>query len=307
MKQIIINKNDAGQRVDKFLAKFLPDMPKSLIYKQLRKKRVKCGKKALKAEDILQAGDELFLYINDEFFETKKTAILKEVAPPVIVYEDEHILIADKPAGQPAHGGEDSLLYAIQSYLQKNGVYDPASEHSFAPALSNRLDRNTRGLVLAAKNAAALRLLNEKIKNGEIIKQYLAVINGHLDKKQGRFVDYLLADNRENRVHVVSQETPGAKKAVTDFEVLKEEKELSLLKITLPTGRKHQIRVQLAHAGHPLLGDTKYGAPRSALFHYQALCAHSLHFNFEAQDDALRQIAGKTIAIDAEAFFKKIY
>ena len=165
MKTIIVNQNDSGQRVDKFLSKLLPHMPKSLLYKQLRKKRVKRNKKALQAQDVLACGDELCLYINDEFFEEKKS-VTTSGQGLCVVYEDEHILVADKPAGQASHGGDDSLLSQIQGYLYEKGEYHPEAENTFAPALSNRLDRNTRGLVLAAKHAEAQRLLNEKIKNG---------------------------------------------------------------------------------------------------------------------------------------------
>ena len=281
-------------------------MPKSLLYKQLRKKRIKRNKKALSAQDILAAGDELYLYINDEFF-TEQPAELPAAAPsPVIVYEDENLLICDKPAGQPSHGGDASLLAGIQYYLYQNGAYHPEREQSFRPALSNRLDRNTRGLVLAAKNAACLRALNEKIKNGDIVKSYLALANGSFSHKTGRLTDYLLADPAENRVHIVSQKTLGAKCAVTEYEVLKTGGGLSLLKLTLLTGRKHQIRVQLAHAGHPLVGDTKYGAPKDARFSYQALCACSLHFNFIDEEGPLRNIAGKTIDIKEDEYLKLI-
>lgn len=301
MKTIIVNQNDSGQRVDKFLSKLLPHMPKSLLYKQLRKKRVKRNKKALNAQDVLACGDELCLYINDEFFEEKK-AVTASGKGLSVVYEDGHILVLDKPAGQASHGGEDSLLAQVQGYLYEKGEYHPEKENTFTPALSNRLDRNTRGLVLAAKHAEAQRLLNEKIKNGEVKKQYLCVVCGVPQKQSGRLTDFLQISETENRVRVCKEDAPGAKQAVLDYRVLKEQNGLSLVKVTLHTGRKHQIRVQLSHLGHPLLGDTKYGAPKDARYRYQALCAYRLTFDFQGDSGVLEGLKGKTIELSDRVF-----
>ncbi len=301
MKIVTINQNDSGQRVDKFLSKLLPDMPKSLLYKQLRKKRVKRNKKALGPQDVLSLGDELYLYINDEFFPGKK-AVTASGDGLCVVFEDQNILVADKPAGQPSHGGDASLLGQIQGYLYQKGEYNPRFENSFAPALSNRLDRNTRGLVLAAKNAGALAALNEKIKNGEVKKQYLCVVHGTMKQKSGQLKHWLLSSQTENRVFVVKKGEPGAKQAVLDYSVIKENKNLSLLCITLHTGRKHQIRVQLSAEGHPLLGDTKYGAPKDSRFRYQALCAYRLTFDFSSEEDVLKDLKGKSVEITGSLF-----
>lgn len=301
MKIITINENDSGQRVDKFLSKLLPTMPRSLLYKQLRNKRVKRNKKALSAQDVLQRGDELYLYINDEFFGEVKEITAKSDGLSV-VYEDENLLVCDKPAGQASHGGDDSLLSMAQAYLFKKGEYNPKSENSFAPALSNRLDRNTRGLLLVAKNAQAQKLLNEKIKNHEVTKKYRAILCGVPERKSGRLIHYLKADEKENRVRVVKKETPGAKEAVLDYEVIKTENGKALAEITLLTGRKHQIRVQFSKIGHPLLGDTKYGAPKDSRFRYQALCAFSLTFDFQGDSGVLENLKGKTVSITEKIF-----
>lgn len=301
MKIITINQNDSGQRVDKFLSKLLPDMPKSLLYKQLRKKRVKRNKKALAPQDVLSLGDELYLYINDEFFGEKKQ-ITATGEGLCVVYEDENIIVCEKPAGQPSHGGEDSLLSRIQGYLYQKGDYNPEAENSFTLALSNRLDRNTKGLVLAAKNAAAQKLLNEKIKNGEVNKEYLCAVNGEPKKKRDRLCHWLLVSETENRVSVTKKETKGAKEAMLEYEVLKEKDGKSLLRVRLITGRKHQIRVQLSAIGHPLLGDTKYGAPKDSRFRYQALCAYRLSFDFQGDSGILENLSGKTISISENQF-----
>ncbi len=301
MKIIKVNENDSGQRVDKFLSKLLSGMPRSLLYKQLRNKRVKRNKKALTAQDILSCGDELYLYINDEFFGEAKEITAKGDGLSV-AYEDENILVCDKPAGQASHGGDDSLLSKVQAYLFEKGEYNPKAENSFAPALSNRLDRNTRGLCLVAKNAAAQKLLNEKIKNHEVTKRYRCVLCGVPKEKSGRLINYLKADERENRVRVVKKDTPGAKEAILDYKVVKTDSGKSLLEVTLLTGRKHQIRVQFAHMGTPLLGDTKYGAPKDKDFRYQALCAYSLTFDFKGDSGVLENLKGKTVSTAEKVF-----
>ncbi|MBR5236921.1 MAG: RluA family pseudouridine synthase [Clostridia bacterium] len=296
MKIVTINENDSGQRVDKFLSKYLPNMPKSLLYKQLRKKRIKRNKKALAAQDILCAGDELYLYINDEFFEEKE-APKGDFSGLSVIYEDENVLIANKPAGVSSHGGEDSILAQIQSYLYHTGAYNPKDEHSFTPALSNRLDKNTAGLILATKNAAAQRELNEKIKAGEVTKQYLCLAHGTFKEKEGQLENWLYISPDENRVFVASKEKEGAKEAKLIYRVLEQQKDRALLEVTLLSGRKHQIRVQLAHAGHPLVGDRKYGAPKDEKFAYQALCAYRITFNFTSETKVLTALAGKIFTI----------
>lgn len=296
MKMIQVNENDSGQRVDKFLTKLLPDMPKSLLYKQLRKKRVKRDKKPLAAQDILACGDVLYLYINDEFF--KEKALPKSNGKGLsVIYEDENLLIADKVAGQPSHGNDDSLLAQAQWYLYQKGEYNPHAENSFAPALSNRLDRNTRGLLLIAKNAPAQKMLNEKIKMREIKKEYLCLVNGLPRPSKGRLTNWLDCNFPENKVAVCTKDSPGAKEAVLEYEVIKDCGTHSLVHVTLHTGRKHQIRVQFAAKGHPLVGDTKYGAPKDSHYRYQALCAYRLTFAFQSDAGVLNYLAGKSFAI----------
>jgi len=299
MRLVTINENDSGQRVDKFLSKFLPAMPKNLLYKQLRNKRVKRDKKALAPQDVVRAGDVLSLYINDEFFEEKPLPQGSR-GPLSIVYEDENLLILDKPAGLCSHGGDDSLLGRVQNYLYTTGAYDPKAEHSFAPALSNRLDRNTRGLVLAAKNGPAQRELNKKIKAGEVTKEYLCLVTGGLPKEEDELCHYLASDPKENKVFVTAKDHKGAKEARLRYRVLRREATRSLVAVTLLTGRKHQIRVQFSAIGHPLVGDTKYGAPKDASFAYQALCAYRLSFDFSVPSPVLGALSGKSFSLDEE-------
>lgn len=310
MKRITVNANDAGQRLDKFLTKFLPAMPQSLIYKSLRKKRVKRNGSRAHERDILCAGDVLELYINDEFFDAPKPeeAFLKIRTPSVrIVYEDENILLADKPQGQVVHSDDkeavNTLISHIQAYLYQKGEYRPKEEHSFAPALCNRIDRNTRGIVIAAKNAESLRILNEKIKAKEIRKFYLCLVCGIPKKSADTLTGYLAKDAAANRVTVYNRPTPGAKTAVTRYRVREAYQNHALLEIELITGRTHQIRAQMAALGHPLLGDGKYGVlGRFPLLTQQALCSCRLRFDFSTDAGALNYLAGKEYSISPVDF-----
>ena len=199
MKEFQITKNDAGQRLDRFLAKTIPLLPASLAQKYIRLKRVKLNGKRAERDMRLAEGDLLQLYINDEFFETPKqeNAYLTVAAPKLnIVYEDENILLVDKKPGQAVHphdGAEygKTLIDHIQAYLYAKREWRPREEHSFTPALCNRIDRNTGGIVIAAKTAEALRILNQKIKDREIDKRYLCIIHGTPQPREGRLEGYL--------------------------------------------------------------------------------------------------------------------
>ena len=269
MKEIQIRKNDAGQRLDRFVGKAVPLLPESLLQKYIRLKRIKRNGKAAKRDVRLVEGDVLQLYINDEFFEkpTEHNAWLKIATPRLdIVYEDENILLADKKPGVLCHSaGEwswDTLISNIQAYLRQTGEWDPKAENAFTPALCNRIDRNTGGIVIAAKNAEALRILNDKIRGREIEKSYLCVVCGRPKPAVGRLEGYLFKDAVKNQVYVTKKPQPGAKTAVTEYRTLCSARGLSLVECRLLTGRTHQIRAQMAAAGCPLLGDGKYGRER---------------------------------------------
>ncbi len=310
MKQVTVNSNDAGQRIDKFLIKFLPSMPQSLVYKSLRKKRIKINGKRANERDILNAGDILELYINDEFFDnpTPEEAFIKIKNPSVnVVYEDENILLVDKPQGMVVHSDDkesvNTLISHIQAYLYQKGEYDPKSEHSFAPALCNRIDRNTRGIVIAAKNAESLRILNEKIKTKEIRKFYLCLTCGIPQKNSDTLTSYMKKDVAANLVKVYDKPTPDAKTAITKYAVKKRYKNHALLEIELITGRTHQIRAQMSAIGYPLLGDGKYGTwGKNPLLKQQALCSYRLIFDFETDAGILNYLKGKEVSISLVDF-----
>ncbi len=293
MKQFIIGENDAGQRLDKFLAKLLKNAPMGMIYKWIRKKRVKVGGKKQEISYMLKAGDRLELYINDEFFEQAPKTVAKS-SPLDVVYEDKNLLIADKPSGIAAHGEADSLLDRMQSYLFEKGEYNPDIENTFAPSLCNRIDKNTSGLVIGAKNAMTLRLVNEKLKNREIDKYYVARVQGELNSKCGVIEGYTKKNERDRKMEFYKNEVSGSKYCKTEYKVL----EGNLVEIKLETGRTHQIRASFGSIGNPLVGDVKYGAAKNGRRDFQMLRAYKIRFNFQTPAQELEYLKGKTIETD---------
>jgi 23S rRNA pseudouridine955/2504/2580 synthase len=302
MKKVQIKKNDANQRIDKFLSKTFPSLPGALIYKYIRKKYIKLNGKRCKADQKLNFGDELQMYIKDEFFRNTndKYNFLKAADEIDITYEDQNILLINKKPGLLVHPDcterFDSLIARLQKYLYKKKEYLPESENSFAPALANRIDRNTSGIVLAAKNAEALKILSEKIKNREIKKFYLCLCEGFFEKKEGILTGFLKKDCKNNKVYVSKHKTEFSKKIETKYRVLKKMENSSLLEIELLTGRTHQIRAHLAFVGHPILGDGKYGKT-SGKYRWQALCSYRTIFDFKTDAGILNYLNKKEIKL----------
>ena len=317
MKEFTIKQNDAGQRLDRFVSKAVPLLPSSLTQKYIRLKRIKLNGKGAKRDVKLVVGDTVQMYVNDEFFETpaEDNAYLKISVPELdIVYEDENILLVNKKAGILCHSdgqwSYNTLIAHIQAYLYAKGEYKPRAENAFTPALCNRIDRNTSGIVIAAKNAEALRIMNEKIKNREVEKYYLAAVHGTVRPKDGRLEGFLFKDAKKNQVFVSNKSVPGAKTAITEYKTLQTKKDLTLVECRLITGRTHQIRAQLAHAGFPLLGDGKYGREKQNRAYGekgQALCSYRLVFDFKTDAGALSYLNGRDYKIGRVDFVNKYF
>ena len=316
MKELTIQHNDAGQRLDRFLAKAVPLLPASLAQKYIRIKRIKLNGARAERDTRLKEGDVLQLYINDEFFDKPRedNAYLTVASPKLnIVYEDDQILLVDKRPGLAVHphdGAEygRTLIDHIQAYLYQKHEWSPREENSFTPALCNRIDRNTGGIVIAAKTAEALRVMNQKIKDREMDKRYLAIVEGTPKPKEGSLKGYLFKDAKQNRVFVTDTPQPGSKSCQTDYRILSSANGLSLVECKLITGRTHQIRAQFAHAGHPLLGDGKYGKLDKRFDrNYQALYSYRLRFDFTTDAGSLDYLNGKSFQVEQVDFVEEYF
>jgi 23S rRNA pseudouridine955/2504/2580 synthase len=322
LREFTIRRNDAGQRLDHFFRKAAPQMPASLLYKALRTKRIKCNGKRAEGSLRLCEGDRLECWLPEETF-----------APPAyqydflcarqeldLLYEDENILLANKPAGLLSHpdAGEycDTLLGRIQRYLCEKGEYHPAKESSFAPALVNRIDRNTEGVVIAAKTAAALRILNEKMKLRELRKFYLCAVHGTPAQGEPQpegwrlLRGWLRKEPNKAQVRVFAAPQPDAKEILTRYRVLAERDGLSLLEVELLTGRTHQVRAQFAAIGHALVGDGKY-APRAAYAasgrRRQCLASARLVFAFQTPAEELQYLQDLEVHLPRVAFVQTLF
>ena len=309
MRTITVKKNDAGQRLDKFLSKAVKGLPTSMMYKLIRTKKIKVNRKRTEQKYMLCEGDEIQLFIKEEFFDSpeKDMGALATIIPKLnVLYEDENIMLLNKRPGVLVHedseAGENTLIMHVKAYLCQKGEYDPNEEQSFAPALCNRIDRNTGGIVIAAKNAEALRVMNEKIKNDELTKTYLCMVHGVPERRRAELRGFLRKDSKNNTVEVRDKAFPGAKEIITVYRVLRTKgSESALLEVDLITGRTHQIRAHMAHIGHPLIGDGKYGVnrlDRQKGYKYQALYAYKLYFKSTEEENILSYLEGKSFSLD---------
>ncbi len=313
MKTLVIKENDAGRRLDKFLAAALPMLPKSMMYKYIRLKKIKVNRKRAEIGQILELGDTVELFIKEEFMEKEPPRdFFKNIRAAFgVIYEDENLILCDKPAGLLCHSDEDgeqnTLIEQVKAYLWQKGEYVPEEENSFAPALCNRIDRNTAGIVIAAKNAPTLRVMNEKIKKRTVSKYYLLAVHGNMEKKAGELTGYILKDAKNNKVTVYEHEPKGkhdAKYIVTRYRVVGTHEQGDVLEAELVTGRTHQIRAHFASVGHPLVGDGKYAVNRDDRkmgFTSQELYSYKLEFLAD-EPSHLDYLAGKVFTRDISDF-----
>ncbi|WP_300364138.1 RluA family pseudouridine synthase [uncultured Subdoligranulum sp.] len=306
MKSYTAGPNENDVRLSRFVESVTREMPRSLMYKAFRNKRIKVNGKRAEPDTRLKSGDLIELYINDEFFPASpaipKPKPPRRQPPVTVVYEDEHLAVLYKPAHLLCHSdrtGDPNLVDAFAAYLQAKGEYDPQAENRFAPALCNRLDRGTEGLVLAAKEYAALRDLNEIIRTDQMKKEYLTITVGA--PPAGRHIAWLQHSEKNNKVRIHARERQGYKQIITEVTVIRQSGPFALCRIGLITGRTHQIRAHLAYLGHPVLGDVKYGSSkmneRTGL-KTQALCAQRLTFGRIPQENTLHYLSGRVIKLE---------
>ncbi len=314
MRILEVRENDSGQRLDKFLSKSIKSMPQSLMYKLIRTKKIKVNRRRAEPKQMLAPGDTVQCFISEDFFsDENKPSSLFSVKPCLnILYEDKNILLLNKPVGVLCHedsdGNTNTLIFHVQAYLAGKGEYSPDEELSFAPALCNRIDRNTSGIVIAAKNAAALRDMNERIKNGEVHKKYLCAVHGVPVPAEAVREAYLHKDPSTNTVKIYSERSRPrqAKKIKTGYRTLNTKDGISLLEIRLYTGRTHQIRAHMEYLGYPLVGEGKYGKnalDRARGYKHQALCSYSVEFAFEEKGSVLDYLSGKCVSIPRQDVF----
>ena len=317
MREFTIGKNDAGQRLDRFVAKNLPLLPPALLQKYIRLKRIKVNGKGSKRDVRLETGDILQLYINDEFFDkpNEENLFLTVFKTQLnIVYEDENLLLVDKRPGMSVHADEtekvNTLINHIQAYLYQKREWNPKWENAFAPALCNRIDRNTGGIVIAAKNAETLRIINEKIRAHELEKSYLCITVGRPKQPEGKIEGFLLKNEVKKEVRFFHKPVPGGKTAVTLYRTLESRGGLSLVECRLLTGRTNQIRVSMAEIGCPLLGDGKYGkGDVNRRYHEtrQALYSYKLRFDFPTDAGLLNYLKGQEFTVENVPFREKYF
>ena len=310
MRKIIINKNDEGRRLDRFLKIYFEKAPLSFIYKNLRKKNIKVNGKKAKPEDILSDGDEIKLFLAEETIEKFKKDIRKSKNSklPDILYEDDDLILIKKPINMLTHndskGYQDNALDRMVDYLIAKGDYNPRLEKSFRPAFVNRLDRNTSGILIGAKNLKSLQDLNKAIKNREIKKLYVTLVAGEVTKDFD--VDINLKKTGNNVMKKSSRDE--GKRALTKFRVLKSNKDYSLLSVNLITGRTHQIRASLKEEGLAIVGDRKYGDPRTnKAFRERGLDSQFLHnYAIVFESDDFKNLRGKAFVYLPDGKMKTI-
>ncbi len=314
MQEIIVSANEAGQRFDKLLAKYLNEAPKSFLYKMLRKKNIVLNGKKATGNEKLAVGDSIKLFLADETIEKfSKMNIQRTQKKLDIIYEDEHIVLINKPVGmlsQKAAEKDESVVEHLISYMLESGQLSEEDLRKFKPSICNRLDRNTSGLVVAGKSLVGLQRMGELFKERTLRKFYRCLVAGEVKSKQ-YIKGYLLKDEKTNKVTICEKEFADALPIETEYEPIWSNGKITLLEVHLITGRTHQIRAHLASCNHPILGDYKYGNKRindlyKNKYQLESQLLHAYRLELPDMEAPMQELSSKQFVAPLPRLFAKI-
>ena len=316
MREIEINANEDEQRLDRFLKKYLAKASTGFIYKMIRKKNIKLNEKRTKPEEMIYKGDKIQLYLSEETIEKFEgdDEKAKSNINLDIIYEDDNVVLINKELDMLSHGRggefEENIVDSLISYLIRKGDYVPRIEKTFTPSICNRLDRNTSGLIIGAKNYKSLKLINESLKDLNIRRFYKTIVKGEI-KEESKERGYLIKDEERNRVEISNDDLEGSKEIITRIKPLKVKDGYTLVEVELITGRTHQIRGHLSSLGYPLIGDRKYGVENTnkifrEKYGVENQMLHSYKVEFQGLTDEMEYLNGKSFIAPSNDIFKNL-
>lgn len=303
MVEIIVNINDENKRIDNFLSKYF-EVSKPIVFKWIRTNKVKVNNKKVKHDYRLQLYDEIKVFINIEKNNDQDPWFIDSKIKLEILFEDENIILINKPVLIPSQNDnhqKDSIQKALIKYLYDSNHYDVENENNFIPSICNRLDTNTCGIIIGAKNAKALQAMNLLLKNHEIIKKYKCLVIGNIEPEKNTLIHYHYKDQNKNLVYISDEHKKGYKQIITKYRKEKFYGKYSLLDVELITGRTHQIRAHFNHIGYPLVGETKYKTKHTNIdkrFKYQALVSYYLEFKINDKQNYLYYLNNKVFKLN---------